>query len=91
MTTPTPRAASRCCKSRRGHVSRTAFTGPDALAAAAEFLPEVVLLDIGLPGMDGFEVARQIRAMPALSGVLLIAMTGYASTEDRATREAGRI
>jgi len=77
-------------QSRRGHVTRTAFTGPDALAVAAEFLPEAVLLDIGLPGMDGFEVARRLRAMPALPGVFLIAMTGYASAEDLlAARQAG--
>jgi len=69
-------------QARRGHVTRTAFTGPDALTAAAEFLPEAVLLDIGLPGMDGFEVARRLRAMPALTGVFLIAMTGYATEED---------
>ena len=77
-------------QSRRGHTTRTASTGPEAISAAAEFLPEVVLLDIGLPGMDGFEVARQIRAMPALAGALLIATTGYASEEDRAqARVAG--
>ncbi|MEP6671675.1 MAG: ATP-binding protein [Chthoniobacter sp.] len=77
-------------QARRGHVTRTAFTGPDALTAAAEFLPEVVLLDIGLPGMDGFEVARHLRAMPALAGVFLIAMTGYASPEDLlAAKQAG--
>ena len=77
-------------QARRGHVTRTAFTGPDALTVAAEFLPEVVLLDIGLPGMDGFEVARQLRAMPALAGVRLIAMTGYASPEDLlAAQQAG--
>ena len=77
-------------QSRRGHVARTAYNGLDAIAAAAEFLPEVVLLDIGLPGMDGYEVARQLRKLPALSGVFLIAMTGYASPEDRlASREAG--
>ena len=69
---------------RRGHETRTAFTGPDAITAAAEFLPEVVLLDIGLPGMDGFEVARNLRAMPALAGVLLLAMGGYGRDEDRA-------
>ncbi len=68
---------------RRGHETRTAFTGPDAVAVAAEFLPEVVLLDIGLPGMDGFEVARRIRAMPALADALLIAMSGYGREEDR--------
>ena len=71
-------------QTRRGHITRTAFTGPEALIAAAEFLPEVVLLDIGLPGMDGFEVARRLRAIPQFSEVLLIAMTGYATLEDRA-------
>ncbi len=44
--------------------------------------PKSVLLDIGLPGMDGYEVARHLRAMPALTGAFLIAMTGYASSED---------
>ena len=73
---------------QRGHNARTAFTGPDALTAAAEFIPEVVLLDIGLPGMDGFEVARQIRAMPALAGVFLVAMSGYGSAADRAAARA---
>ncbi len=71
-------------QSRRGHETRTAFTGPDALTAATEFQPEVVLLDIGLPGMDGFEVARRLRAMPSFQNVLLIAMSGYGSSEDRA-------
>ncbi|HEV2042934.1 MAG TPA: ATP-binding protein, partial [Casimicrobiaceae bacterium] len=74
----------------RGHETRTAFTGPDAVAAAAEFAPEVVLMDIGLPGMDGYEVARRLRAMPALAGAFLVAMSGYGSDEDRArAREAG--
>ena len=74
----------------RGHETRTAFTGPEAVAAAAEFLPEVVLLDIGLPGMDGFEVARRLRAMPALADTFLVALTGYGSDEDRSrAREAG--
>ena len=77
-------------QTRRGHETRTAFTGPDAVTAAAEFLPEVVLLDIGLPGMDGYEVARTLRKMPALAGAFLIAMTGYASPEDRlASTQAG--
>jgi len=75
---------------RRNYETRTAFTGPDAVAAAAEFAPEVVLLDLGLPGMDGFEVARRLRAMPALAGAFLVAMSGYGSDEDRAeAREAG--
>lgn len=70
-------------QSHRGHETRTAFTGPDAVAAAAEFLPDIVLLDIGLPGMDGFEVARRLRAMPGLAGVFIIAMSGYGREEDR--------
>lgn len=75
---------------RYGHEVRTAASGPEALAIAAEFLPQVVLLDIRLPGMDGFEVARQLRSMLALRHVFLIAMTGYASPEDRQlAQEAG--
>jgi CheY-like chemotaxis protein len=75
---------------RHGHEVRTAASGPEALAIAAEFLPQVVLLDIRLPGMDGFEVARQLRSMLALRHVFLIAMTGYASPEDRQlAHEAG--
>ncbi len=77
-------------QTRRGHVTRVAFTGPDALAVAVEFRPEFVLLDIGLPGMDGYEVARHLRATPALAGAFLIAMTGYASPEDLlAAKQAG--
>jgi CheY-like chemotaxis protein len=76
-------------QSRRGHETRAAFTGPEALAAAAEFLPEVVLLDLGLPGMDGYEVARQIRAQPALGQTRIFAMTGYGTPEDRAQSKAG--
>jgi two-component system, chemotaxis family, CheB/CheR fusion protein len=74
----------------RGHVTRTAFTGPEAVAAAADFQSEVVLMDIGLPGMDGYEVARSLRAMPALDGAFLVAMTGYGSDEERAAgKDAG--
>jgi two-component system CheB/CheR fusion protein len=68
----------------RGYETRTAFTGPSAVAVAAEFSPEVVLLDIGLPDMDGFEVAARLRAMPAIAGAFLVAMTGYGTDEDRA-------
>jgi len=75
---------------RRNYETRTAFTGPDAVTAAAEFKPEVVLLDLGLPGMDGFEVARRLRAMPALAGAFIVAMSGYGSDEDRVeARDAG--
>ena len=62
---------------------RVVNNGHDALSAALEFRPNVVLLDIGLPGMDGFEVARRIRATPELRGVRMVAITGYGQTHDR--------
>ncbi len=67
-----------------GHQVRTAFTGAAAIALAREFLPEVVLLDIGLPGMDGYEVARKLREIPELDGAFLVAMTGYGTDKDKA-------
>ncbi|MDM0019344.1 response regulator [Variovorax saccharolyticus] len=72
-----------------GHAVRTAVDGEDALASAAEFRPDVLLLDIGLPRLDGYEVARRLRAAGE-AGVLLIAITGYGQHEDRqAALEAG--
>ena len=73
-----------------GHVTRAAFSGPEALAAAREFNPEVVFLDIGLPGMNGYEVAERFRAEPELSGAVLVALTGWGSEEDKQrSRKAG--
>jgi PAS domain S-box-containing protein len=73
-----------------GHETRTAHSGPEALDAARPFKPEVVLLDIGLPGMNGYEVAKRLRAEPALSAAVLIALTGWGSEENRRqSREAG--
>jgi PAS domain S-box-containing protein len=73
-----------------GHETRTAPDGPTALGTAFTFLPDVVLLDIGLPGMSGYDVARQLRQAPGLSGVLLVAMTGWGQEDDqRRSREAG--
>ena len=75
---------------RSGHDVRSAYTGPTALDVAADFLPDVVLLDIGLPGIDGYEVARQLRQIPRLEGVKIVAMTGYGQEADiRLAREAG--
>jgi PAS domain S-box-containing protein len=71
-----------------GHDVRTAFDGPGALAVAAEFRPEAVLLDIGLPGMDGYEVAKQMRGLPGLQKALMIAVTGYGQADDRARSKA---
>jgi CheY-like chemotaxis protein len=66
-----------------GHQVRCEYDGPCALAAARDYRPEVVLLDIGLPGMDGYEVARKLREIDELKGVLIIAVTGYGQEEDR--------
>jgi PAS domain S-box-containing protein len=73
-----------------GHEVETAYNGPDGLAIAAGFRPDVVLCDLGLPGMDGFEVANALRRDPATSSARLIAITGYGQEEDqRRSREAG--
>ena len=58
-------------------------SGRTALEAVGEFRPDVVLLDIGMPGMDGYEVARRIRADSANRSLLLIALTGWGQEEDR--------
>ena len=57
--------------------------GPSALDAALDFRPHVVLLDIGLPGLDGAEVAKRLRQQPVFQNVTLIAMTGYGHEADR--------
>lgn len=64
-----------------GHEVRVARDGSSALACVNSFHPEVVLLDIGLPDMDGNEVARLIRANPAVPDVLLVALSGYGKPE----------
>jgi len=66
-----------------GRRTRTVYDGPCVMQAAREFAPDVVLLDIGLPGMSGYEVARQLRSDPGLSRSVLIAVTGWGSEEDR--------
>lgn len=73
-----------------GHVVRIAYGGSAALAAAPEFHPDFVLLDLGMPEMDGYEVARRLRQQPATRGARLIALTGWGQAADRQrTREAG--
>ncbi len=67
-----------------GHEVRIAFDGPGALEEIGTFQPEIVVLDIGLPGMNGYEVASQIRRDAASPQVLLIAITGYGQREDQA-------
>ncbi|MFO0909260.1 MAG: response regulator [Isosphaeraceae bacterium] len=60
-----------------GHEVRPAFDGEEALEIAREFLPEVILLDLGLPGLDGLEVARRLRGDPGFEETTILAMTGY--------------
>jgi CheY-like chemotaxis protein len=64
------------------HVVRIASNGSEGIEAARSFRPDVVLCDIGLPGMDGYAVARTLRADPQLRRVPLVALTGYALPED---------
>ena len=66
-----------------GHEVEVAYDGEAALEKAREFRPEIVLLDLGMPGMDGFEVARQLRATSGAPGLRLIALTGYGQPNDR--------
>ncbi len=66
-----------------GHEIRTAHTGPAALKEALDFAPELVLLDIGLPGLSGYEVAKRFRAHEKLAAAILVAVTGWGSDEDR--------
>jgi signal transduction histidine kinase len=73
-----------------GHEVRTAYDGPDALNLAAVFKPEVVILDLGLPSMDGFEIARQIEGQSWGKDIALVALTGWGQREDyRKTTDAG--
>jgi CheY-like chemotaxis protein len=72
-----------------GHTTRVAHDGPHALRIAAEFDPELALLDIGLPVMDGYELAQHLRDRPGGRPLRLIAVTGYGQEADKQrTREA---
>jgi CheY-like chemotaxis protein len=66
-----------------GHETHTAYDGLEAVQAAATFRPEVVLLDIGLPKMNGYDAARHIREQPWGKGIALIALTGWGQQEDK--------
>src|SRR5688500_13011309 len=66
-----------------GHEVRAAHRGLDAIDAALDFRPDAVLLDVGLPDVDGFEVARRLRALPGFERTLLIAATGYSRDHHR--------
>jgi CheY-like chemotaxis protein len=73
-----------------GHEVAYAYDGPSALQMAQQWQPEAVFLDIGLPGMDGYEVAERLRALPQAKNAVLIAITGYGQEDDRLrSRRAG--
>ncbi len=73
-----------------GHDARTAGDGAEGVRLAVEFHPEVVFCDLGLPGMSGYDVARQLRALPSGRELVLVALTGYGQPSDREkTAQAG--
>jgi signal transduction histidine kinase len=74
--------------SLEGHTVDVAYDGVTALSEAARFHPDIVLLDIGMPGMDGYQVARELRAGEAARPMRLIAVTGYGQPDDRARARA---
>ena len=73
-----------------GHQVRLADNGASALEQLATFRPDIALVDVRLPGMDGYEVARRLRSLPAGKNIKLVAMTGFGSEKDqRRARQAG--
>ena len=66
-----------------GMEARSVHDGNGAVQAALSFAPDLVLLDIGLPGMSGYDVARAMRQQPQLAGVTLVALTGWGAEDDR--------
>ena len=66
-----------------GHEVRTAYSGREALAIAAKFHPQIMLLDIVMPEMTGYEVARKVRAAAWGKKIMLVAVTGWGQVEDR--------
>jgi len=75
----------------RGHSVALAHNGSDGLRAAQDRHPDAVVIDIGLPGIDGYEVARRLRRLDGLAGVPIIAVTGFCSGADRQRSEAAGI
>ncbi len=74
-----------------GNDTRTAYDGEEAVAAAGEFRPDVILLDIGLPKLNGYEACRRIREQPWGREMVIIAQTGWGQDEDRQRTHGGRV
>jgi CheY-like chemotaxis protein len=66
-----------------GHVVETSEDGPSGLAKLRAFRPEIALIDLGLPGIDGYTLARIARGQPETRGIRLVALTGYGQAEDQ--------
>jgi CheY-like chemotaxis protein len=71
----------------QGHDVRVVGDGPLALEEVERWRPDVIFLDIGLPGMDGYEVCRRLRSQPATAGLRMVALTGFGQAEDRRMAE----
>jgi len=67
----------------KGYATRVAFDGPTGLQVAREFQPHLAILDVGLPVMDGYELASKLRQEPTLQSLKLVALTGYGQESDR--------
>ncbi len=80
---PDARESLRLLLEQAGHVVQTAEDGPTGLAELEAFRPDVALIDFGLPGLDGYALARLAREQPATSGIRLVAVTGYGQADDR--------
>lgn len=66
-----------------GHRTQVAYNGPSALAMVREFKPHTVFIDVGLPGMDGYELAGRLRAVPGLADALLVSVSGNDINDDK--------
>lgn len=73
----------------QGHETDVAFNGREALEHVESFRPDLVLLDLGLPQIDGYEVATRIRAMPKFRHIRIVALSGYGRPEDRQRTKSG--
>ena len=83
-------AMQRLLAKKGGHEVRVAYDGPAALEAAREWLPDLALLDIGLPGMSGLDLAKQLKASPITARIILVALTASVDSGDqRAALAAG--
>lgn len=83
-------AMQRLLAKKGGHEVRVAYDGPAALDVAREWLPDLALLDIGLPGMSGLELAKRLKASPATARIILVALTASVDSGDhRAALAAG--